>query len=363
MAACPACTFINADDANACEMCGASLETTLPAAAAVKACAHCTLENAADASACVACGAWWCPRCTRCVPAAVACCDVCGYPESADNDAAAAEAVADAADAAAAAPPAPITPEDVANKDYRPRRVERALAAMPLDALERIVDEPARFVALACGEQPPAARPVGRVADPEPGEPAACTCPDGAPGERRCLATGAGYASCTCPPPSGDVEPGPQRAVRTNEEVETNGADDVGEPPASEDSTAGDSTAGDTAPEDTSAEDTAAAETPPTSPDEASAPGGAPTVFTRISFDLRGMPHRGPHDVDPARIDGRRPWSSEAQSGFRGRVRFRVEYGVRGGVDRRHRCQGRLPRSSRPERGVYSSRIQRFSRI
>ncbi|HJL02057.1 MAG TPA: hypothetical protein RMH85_17355 [Polyangiaceae bacterium LLY-WYZ-15_(1-7)] len=139
----------------------------------------------------------------------------------------------------------------------------------------------------------------------EPGEPAACTCPDGAPGERRCLATGAGYASCTCPPPSGDVEPGPQRAVRTNEEVETNGADDVGEPPASEDSTAGDSTAGDTAPEDTSAEDTAAAETPPTSPDEASAPGGAPTVFTRISFDLRGMPHRGPHDVDPARIDGR----------------------------------------------------------
>ena len=173
MAACPACTFINADDANACEMCGASLETTLPAAAAVKACAHCTLENAADASACVACGAWWCPRCTRCVPAAVACCDVCGYPESANNDAAAAEAVADAADAAAAAPPAPITPDDVANKDYRPRRVERALAAMPLDALERIVDEPARFVALACGEQPPAARPVGRVADPEPGEPAA----------------------------------------------------------------------------------------------------------------------------------------------------------------------------------------------
>ena len=175
MAACPACTFINADDATACEMCGAQLGTrnAPPTDAAVKACAHCTLENAADASACVACGAWWCPRCTRCVPAAVACCDVCGYPESADNDAAAAEAVADAADAAAAAPPAPITPDDVANKDYRPRRVERALAAMPLDALERIVDEPARFVALACGEQPPAARPVGRVADPEPGEPAA----------------------------------------------------------------------------------------------------------------------------------------------------------------------------------------------
>ena len=175
MAACPACTFINADDATACEMCGAQLGTrnAPPTDAAVKACAHCTLENAADASACVACGAWWCPRCTRCVPAAVACCDVCGYPESTDNDAAAAEAVADAADAAAAAPPAPITPEDVANKDYRPRRVERALAAMPLEALERIVDEPARFVALACGEQPPAARPVGRVADPEPGEPAA----------------------------------------------------------------------------------------------------------------------------------------------------------------------------------------------
>ena len=183
MAACPACTFINADDATACEMCGAALGNAPPTGAqlggapptdaTVKTCAHCTLENAADASACVACGAWWCPRCTRCVPAAVACCDVCGYPESADNDAAAAEAVADAADAAAAAPPAPITPEDVANKDYRPRRVERALAAMPLDALERIVDEPARFVALACGEQPPAARPVGRVADPEPGEPAA----------------------------------------------------------------------------------------------------------------------------------------------------------------------------------------------
>ena len=158
MAACPACTFINADDANACEMCGASLGS---AAADVKTCAHCTLENAADASACVACGAWWCPRCTRCVPAAVACCDVCSYPDDA------------AAPVAAAAPPAPITPDDVANKDYRPRRVERALAAMPLDALERIVDEPARFVALACGEQPPAARPVGRVADPEPGEPAA----------------------------------------------------------------------------------------------------------------------------------------------------------------------------------------------
>jgi len=163
MAACPACTFINADDATACEMCGAQLGTrnAPPTAAAVKACAHCTLENAADASACVACGAWWCPRCTRCVPAAVACCDVCSYPDDA------------AAPVAAAAPPAPITPEDVANKDYRPRRVERALAAMPLDALERIVDEPARFVALACGEQPPAARPVGRVADPEPGEPAA----------------------------------------------------------------------------------------------------------------------------------------------------------------------------------------------
>ena len=154
MAACPACTFINADDATACE-CGASLGSAptgaqeLPADAAVKACAHCTLENAADASACVACGAWWCPRCTRCVPAAVACCDVCSYPDDA------------AAPVADAAPPAPITPDDVANKDYRPRRVERALAAMPLDALERIVDEPARFVALACGEQPPAARPVG----------------------------------------------------------------------------------------------------------------------------------------------------------------------------------------------------------
>ena len=171
MAACPACTFINADDANACEMCGAALGSAPPTGAqlgnappteaALKACAHCTLENAADASACVACGAWWCPRCTRCVPAAVACCDVCSYPDDA------------AAPVAAAAPPAPITPDDVANKDYRPRRVERALAAMPLDALERIVDEPARFVALACGEQPPAARPVGRVADPEPGEPAA----------------------------------------------------------------------------------------------------------------------------------------------------------------------------------------------
>ena len=157
MAACPACTFINADDATACEMCGAALGTD----AAVKTCAHCTLENAAAASACVACGAWWCPRCTRCVPAAVACCDVCSYPDDA------------AAPVADAAPPAPITPDDVANKDYRPRRVERALAAMPLDALERIVDEPARFVALACGEQPAAARPVGRVADPEPGEPAA----------------------------------------------------------------------------------------------------------------------------------------------------------------------------------------------
>merc|ERR1711965_1073835 len=93
MAACPACTIINADDATACEMCGAALGS---APAAVKTCAHCTLENAADASACVACGAWWCPRCTRCVPAAVACCDVCGYPESADNDAAAAEAEAEA---------------------------------------------------------------------------------------------------------------------------------------------------------------------------------------------------------------------------------------------------------------------------
>ena len=169
MAACPACTFINADDATACEMCGASLGP--PTDAAVKACAHCTLENAADASACVACGAWWCPRCTRCVPAAVACCDVCSYPDDA------------AAPVAAAAPPAPITPEDVANKDYRPRRVERALAAMPLEALERIVDEPARFVALACGEQPPAARPVGRVADPEPGEPAAGRVADDASSE------------------------------------------------------------------------------------------------------------------------------------------------------------------------------------
>ena len=62
MAACPACTFINADDANACEMCGAQLGTPT----AVKACAHCTLENAADASACVACGAWRTAHSARC---------------------------------------------------------------------------------------------------------------------------------------------------------------------------------------------------------------------------------------------------------------------------------------------------------
>ena len=67
MAACPACTFINADDATACEMCGAALGNAPPTGAqlggapptdaTVKTCAHCTLENAADASACVACGA------------------------------------------------------------------------------------------------------------------------------------------------------------------------------------------------------------------------------------------------------------------------------------------------------------------
>ena len=49
MAACPACTFINTDDAAACEVCGASLGSAPPtgaqlgsappAAAAVKACA------------------------------------------------------------------------------------------------------------------------------------------------------------------------------------------------------------------------------------------------------------------------------------------------------------------------------------
>jgi hypothetical protein len=31
-------------------------------------------------------------------------------------------------------------------------------------------------------------------------------------------------------------------------------------------------------------------------------PTGEPTVFTRVMFDLRGMPHRGPRDVDPAMI-------------------------------------------------------------
>ncbi|RLB46154.1 MAG: hypothetical protein DRJ42_28325 [Deltaproteobacteria bacterium] len=37
----------------------------------------------------------------------------------------------------------------------------------------------------------------------------------------------------------------------------------------------------------------------------ATAPEGEPTVFTSISFDLRGMPHRGPRDVDPASITSR----------------------------------------------------------
>lgn len=172
MAACSSCTFLNAADANACDVCGTSLGSAPPTTdAAVKTCAHCTLENAADASACVACGAWWCPRCTRCVPAAIACCDVCGYPDDV-----AAEGAND--DTAAVAP---IAPDDVA-KDYRPRRVERALAAMPTDALERIVDEPARFVALACGEVPPAPRPVGRIAEPEPAPGAVADVSDGGDG-------------------------------------------------------------------------------------------------------------------------------------------------------------------------------------
>ena len=164
MAACPACTFINADDATACEMCGAQLpvrpphrpkpppssslrplharerrrrerlrgvrRVVVPAVHALRARGRRVLRRL------------WLPG-------------RCGGTSG------------------GRAPPAPITPEDVANKDYRPRRVERA-RGHALDALERIVDEPARFVALACGEQPPAAaRPVGRVADPEPGEPAA----------------------------------------------------------------------------------------------------------------------------------------------------------------------------------------------
>ena len=36
MAACPACTFINADDATACEMCGASLGSAPEKEAALK---------------------------------------------------------------------------------------------------------------------------------------------------------------------------------------------------------------------------------------------------------------------------------------------------------------------------------------
>ncbi len=38
---------------------------------------------------------------------------------------------------------------------------------------------------------------------------------------------------------------------------------------------------------------------------EADAETGPALVFTRISFDLRGMPHRGPYDVDPGLIDSR----------------------------------------------------------
>ncbi|MBW2464118.1 MAG: hypothetical protein JRH11_20885 [Deltaproteobacteria bacterium] len=37
----------------------------------------------------------------------------------------------------------------------------------------------------------------------------------------------------------------------------------------------------------------------------ATAPEGETTVFTSISFDLRGMPHRGSRDVDPASITSR----------------------------------------------------------
>ena len=69
--------------------------------------------------------------------------------------------------------------------------------------------------------------------------------------------------------------------------------------------------------------------------------------------------------AETAHFDGRRhaSWSSGAQFGFRVRVRFRVKYGVRRGVDRRHRCQGRPPSVARPERAVFSRRTQRFSRI
>lgn len=38
---------------------------------------------------------------------------------------------------------------------------------------------------------------------------------------------------------------------------------------------------------------------------ETEAETGPALVFTRISFDLRGMPHRGPYDVDPGLIDSR----------------------------------------------------------
>ena len=53
---------------------------------------------------------------------------------------------------------------------------------------------------------------------------------------------------------------------------------------------------------------TGAPEPTPATPETATSeptpatPEGAPTVFTRVSFDLRGMPHRGPHDVDPEMI-------------------------------------------------------------
>eukprot|EP00629_Pelagomonadales_sp_RCC1024_P015801 CAMPEP_0119264714 /NCGR_PEP_ID=MMETSP1329-20130426/3732_1 /TAXON_ID=114041 /ORGANISM="Genus nov. species nov., Strain RCC1024" /LENGTH=164 /DNA_ID=CAMNT_0007264505 /DNA_START=108 /DNA_END=599 /DNA_ORIENTATION=+ len=149
--ACPACTFANPPTAVVCGVC----ETPL-AAAPVKACAFCTLENEAHASACIACGAWWCARCTTCVPADAATCPSCGYPDEDEPE---------------EEPPGPptgagVTPEDLARPKYSLRRVEKALARASDGALEDIVRDPARLVALACGEIP-RARAAGAVVDPE----------------------------------------------------------------------------------------------------------------------------------------------------------------------------------------------------
>jgi hypothetical protein len=98
---------------------------------------------------------------------------------------------------------------------------------------------------------------------------------------RACLVLVAALVAC-----AGGAEPRPE--ATSTQAASTPAADETTEPAAAEETT------------EPAAAETSAVEPPPDTSVEPS-----PTCFTRVWFDLRAMPHRGPRDVDARLVSGR----------------------------------------------------------